>query len=446
MIESFVNLVKDAGIVGAGGAGFPTHVKVDAKARYVIINGAECEPLLRVDQQLMELYSQKLLEGLKLVMEHTYAEKGYVALKAKYKNAVSNIEQIIDNYDNTNIHILDNFYPAGDEQVLVYEVTGKIVPEGGIPLNVGVIVLNVETVLNIYDAYHKNQGVTEKYVTVTGEVKNCITAKVPIGITVEEAINLAGGATTGGYAVINGGPMMGKIVSPKDTITKTTKGLIVLSNDHPLIADITKKMSPMLREARTACMHCSLCTEVCPRNLIGHRLEPHKLIRQESYTAMGVSEEFIKSAFLCCECRLCEYACVMNLKPWQINSFLKEKMIKEGVRNTYTNTPEKSHPFREYRKFPVNRLIAKLGLTKYDKPAKITELDEEKKRFDKVCIALKQHIGATATPIVHIGDSVSKGQLIADIPEGKIGSKIHASISGIVNEVNNNTIIIIRSV
>mgnify|MGYP001004901746 CR=1 FL=1 len=446
MKESFVNLVKDAGIVGAGGAGFPTHIKVDAKAQYIIINGAECEPLLRVDQQLMELYPQKLLEGLKLVIEHTQAEKGYVALKSKYKNAVNNINQIIGDYNNISMYTLDNFYPAGDEQVLVYEVTKKIVPEGGIPLNVGVIVLNVETVLHIYEAYHKNEAVTEKYVTVTGEVKNYGTVKVPIGITIEETINSLGGASIDNYSIINGGPMMGKIVSPKDTVTKTTKGLIVLSRDHPLITDITKEMAPMLREARTACMHCSLCTEVCPRNLIGHRLEPHKLIRQESYTAIGSSEELIKSAFLCCECRLCQYACVMNLKPWQINSFLKAKMSKGGIRNSYNNTPERPHPFREYKKFPVTRLIAKLGLTKYDKPADIIELNEEKEEFNKVSIALKQHIGVPATPIVQVGDDVNKGQLIADIPESKIGSKIHASISGIVNEINNNTIIIVRSV
>lgn len=443
MKEAFVNLVKDAGIVGAGGAGFPTHIKVDANAQYIIINGAECEPLLRVDQQLMELYSKELLEGLKLVMENTHAEKGYIALKAKYKNAVNNINEIIDDYSNISIYNLDNFYPAGDEQVLVYDVTKKIVPEGGIPLNVGVIVLNVETILNIYQAYQTHVAVTDKYVTVTGEVVKNGTIKVPIGITIEEAINLMGGPSIDDYAIINGGPMMGKIVSLKDTITKTTKGLIVLSKEHPLIRDLTKEMTSMLKEARTACMHCSLCTEVCPRNLLGHRLEPNKLIRQESYTAIGRSEELIKSAFLCCECRLCQYACVMNLKPWQINSFLKIKMGKEGIRNNYNKMPERPHPFREYKKFPVTRLIAKLGLTKYDQPADIVELNEE---FNKVNISLKQHIGMPAIPIVQVGDVVEKGQLIADIQEGKMGSKIHASISGIVNEINNNTIIIVRRV
>lgn len=443
MGKNMLDLVKNAGIVGAGGAGFPTHVKIDSKAQYIIINGAECEPLLRVDQQLMASNSKQLLEGLKLIVEHTGAEKGFIALKEKYKLAVENISKNIGKYKDISLYTLENFYPAGDEQVLVYEVTKRIVPEGGIPLNVGVVVLNVETVLNIHDAYYKEKNVTDKYVTVTGEVKNQITVNVPIGITVKEAIDLAGGPTIDNYVVINGGPMMGKIIEMDSPITKTTKGLIVLPKDHPLIIDLGKEISQMLKESRTACMHCSLCTEVCPRNLIGHRLEPNKLIRLESYTSVQNDTLIPISAFLCCECRLCEYACVMNLQPWKVNSFLKGSMAKNGIRSNLNNVPEKVHPFRAYKKYPVHRLIYKLGLNKYDKSSPFIDTNKE---FYKVSIPLKQHIGVPAVVVVNVGDMVLKGDLIGDIPDSKMGSKIHASISGTITEISDNTILIERGI
>nr|WP_312577221.1 4Fe-4S dicluster domain-containing protein [Sedimentibacter sp.] len=443
MEKNMLDLVKNAGIVGAGGAGFPTHVKINSKAQYIIINGAECEPLLRVDQQLMASRSNELLEGLNLIMEHTGAEKGFIALKEKYKPAIENINSIIGKYKDISLYTLGNFYPAGDEQVLVYEVTKRIVPEGGIPLNVGVIVINVETVLNIYDAYYKEKPVTNKYVTVTGEVKNQVTLNVPIGITVREAINLAGGSATDDYVVINGGPMMGKVVDADSLITKTTKGLIVLPKNHSLVVDLDKDISQSLKESRTACMHCSLCTEVCPRNLLGHRLEPNKLIRLESYTSVRNETLIPMSAFLCCECRLCEYACVMNLQPWKVNSFLKGSMAKSGIRSNLNNVPKSAHPFRDYKKYPVHRLIYKLGLDKYDKSA---PLDDMSKEFNKVTIPLKQHIGVSSIAVVNVGDVVEKGDLIGDIPDSKMGSKVHASITGTITEINDNTIIIERGI
>ena len=193
MEKDLLSLIKKAGIVGAGGAGFPTHAKLNAKAEYVIINGAECEPLLRVDQQLMALHTKEILDALSLVVEHVGAKHGVVALKSKYKEAISSVQSIIGNYDKLQLFELENFYPAGDEQVLVYEVTGRIVPEGGIPLNVGAIVSNVETMLNIYNAYYYEKPVTDKYVTVTGAVNNTKTLKLPIGMSVKKAIELAGG-------------------------------------------------------------------------------------------------------------------------------------------------------------------------------------------------------------------------------------------------------------
>lgn len=440
MEKNLLDIVANSGIVGAGGAGFPTHVKLNAQAEYVIINGAECEPLLRVDQQLMAVETKKICDALALVKEQVGAKYAVIALKGHYHDAIDSFRKILSGYEGMSLHILGNFYPAGDEQIIVYEVTGRIVPEGGIPLKCGVIVSNVETMLNIYNAYFEDKPVTDSYVTITGEVRNRITVKLPLGITVKEALDLAGGVTVDGdYVVINGGPMMGKHVSPDSRITKTTKGLIVLPANHPLIMDVKQDVSKMLRRAKTACMHCALCTEVCPRHMIGHSIQPNKTIRYASYGSMCDSKTSPMIAFLCSECRLCQYACEMDLQPWKINHELKGIMAKNGIRNTLNNAPDKVDPAREYKKFPIAKLINKLGLKKYNLPAPLTEVKVD---FTSVTIPLGQHIGAPAVPCVNVGDSVAKGDVIAKPAEGKLGACIHASISGTIKEIANNNITI----
>jgi len=440
MSANLVELVQNAGIVGAGGAGFPTQVKLNCTVDTVVVNGAECEPLLRVDQQLMALEAVKMLTALQAVMDQTQAKEGIIGLKKKYTPAIEAIDKELIAFPKIRMHLLKNFYPAGDEQVLVYETLGRIVPEGGIPLNVGVIVLNVETLLNIYEGVFENKTVTEKYITVTGHVRNPVTVKVPIGISIEEVIEMSGGTELEDFVVINGGPMMGKVVeSLKDPVTKTTKGLIVLAKDHSLSRTFEKDMGIMLREARTACMHCSLCTEVCPRNLLGHRIEPDKLIRLASYGNTCDAGVNTTTAFLCCECRLCEYACVMNLQPWKLHSMLKVEMGAAGIRNPHNMVPESVHPFREYKRYPVNKLVKQLGLSDYDRKAPLCDTGVQ---FNKVKIQLRQHIGMPAVPSVKKGDIVEIGQVIASIPEGKLGSEIHSSIKGEIISIDNGEIII----
>lgn len=440
MEKDLLSLIKKAGIVGAGGAGFPTHAKLNAKAEYVIINGAECEPLLRVDQQLMALHTKEILDALNLVVEHVGATHGVVALKSKYKEAISSVQSIIGNYDKLQLHELENFYPAGDEQVLVYEVTGRIVPEGGIPLNVGAIVSNVETMLNIYNAYYYEKPVTDKYVTVTGEVNNTKTFKLPIGMTVREAIDLAGGTNLSDFVVINGGPMMGRIVDIDSTITKTTKGLIVLPKDHSLVKDLQKDVGVMLKDAKTSCMHCSHCSEVCPRGLIGHAIQPHKMMRIASYGSLCDNTISTVNAYLCCGCRLCEYACIMNLQPWKLNNLLKQTMKQNNIKNTCNNKPEKAHPFREFKRYPVSKLIRQLGLAQFDKKS---PLEDKIVPEDKVTILMSQHIGKPCEAVVNVGDTVEKGDLIGVVDDNSLGSNIHASINGVVKEVEANKVVIV---
>ncbi len=438
MQENLTALVERAGIVGAGGAGFPTHVKLNAKADTVIINGAECEPLLRVDQQLMAQQADRLLQALNMIVEQVGAGEGVVALKEHYHAAVAALQQELPRYPKLRVHQMGAFYPAGDEQVIVYEVTGRVVPEGGIPLNVGVVVTNVETALNVLEAT-EGRPVTEKYVTLTGAVRTPKTVKVPLGITVAEALALAGGPTVAEYRIVNGGPMMGQLVAPESAITKTTKGLIVVPAGHPLLNSLERPLGVSTRQAATACMQCSLCSEVCPRGLLGHRIQPHKLMRLAAYGSMCDPAQTPMNAYLCCGCRLCEYACVMGLQPWKLNSNLKGILGKQGIRNSLNNKPEHAAPFREFKRYPVHKLIHQLGLDAYDVDA---PMDGNTPAFGKVTLPLRQNVGAPAEPVVSVGDQVQKGDLIARIPEGKLGANLHASISGKVAAVDGGSITI----
>jgi len=439
-MSSLVESVKNAGVVGAGGAGFPTHVKIDAKVEYVIVNCAECEPLLRVDQQLAEAYPREIAAALERVVRETGAGKGIIAIKKKHKEAIRKLEAAIGGSARLELFLLDDFYPAGDEQVTVYEALKRIVPEGGIPFEVKTVVVNTETLLNIYRA-SSGKPVTEKYVTVTGAVRNPVTLKAPVGADIGLLIEAAGGTAVGEFAVIDGGPMMGKILAGnRGFVKKTTKGLIVLPSDHPLITAKNKSLDTMLRESRSACCQCVLCTEVCPRNLLGHRLHPHKLMRLTQYGTLADNSSSMQEAFLCCECGLCEIACIMGLQPWKLNQALKSKMGAAGVKNPYHSQPERAAPFREYRKFPVKRLIQRLGLGKYDVSAPLDESIRVK--IKEVTIEWKQHLGAPAEPVVSPGDKVANGQILGRIPDGRTGANVHSSINGTVVSVTKEAVTI----
>lgn len=436
MQDNLVDLVKKAGVVGAGGAGFPTHVKLAAKAEIVIINGAECEPLLRVDQQLMARRAEDLMKALDLLIDHLGAKEGVIALKEHYHDAVEALNKAKGSHPRIRIHLMGSFYPAGDEQVLVYEVTGKIVPEGGIPLNVGAVVTNVETALNVLGA-SDDHSVTDKYVTITGAVNTPKTVIVPIGTPIAEVIKMAGGATVPNFKIINGGPMMGQLNTIDQFVTKTTKGLILVPEGHPLLVSLERPVESSVKSAAIACMQCSLCTEVCPRSLIGHRLEPHKLMRLAGYGSLCDPKMTPMNAYLCVGCRLCEYACVMELQPWKLNANLKKILASEGIRNELKDKPECARPFRDHKRFPVSKLIKMLGLTDYDRPA---PMDDSLTQVKKVVIPLRQSAGVPSVACVAVGDEVNKGDLIAAVPEEKLGSNIHASISGKVTAVSETSI------
>lgn len=434
--------IKNAGVIGAGGAGFPTYAKLNAKAEYVLLNGAECEPLLRVDQQIMVVYAEEILRGLMLARECTGAEKAIVGIKGKHADVIEILERTIHalGYQGQmEIGILPDIYPAGDEQVLVYELTGRIVPETGIPIAVGCVVINAETALNVYNA-SKEIPVTRKFVTITGEVPRPVTVNVPVGTPLRIVMAMAGIADLDGLAVIDGGPMMGPLLAdPDGFVTKKTKGLVVLPADHGLIIRKSRQMTGAIRLNRSACEQCRMCTDLCPRHLLGHSTVPHKIIRAMAYRKEA--DESCTPALTCCQCNLCEYfSCPAGISPRMANTYYMGELREKGIRHQ-PKAEFHADRNRDFRKVASKRLIARLGLTRYDGPAPLTEEEIE---IPVVGIGLKDHVGAPAVPVVREGDAVRAGQCIAEPKEGALGVSIHSSIDGSVMQVLADKIIIRR--
>jgi len=438
MSKENIALIQQAGVVGAGGAGFPTYKKLDAKVDVVVVNGAECEPLLRVDQQLMDKEAGFLVESLTRVLEITGAARGIIALKEKYTAAVTALKRAVKETGIIHLKLLEDFYPAGDEQALLYEATGRIVPEGGLPLHAGAVVINVETLINVGYAL-QGKPVTEKYVTVAGAVKNPVTFRAPLGTSVRELLDKAG-PIPDKFKVVEGGPMMGSIVDNLDKpVTKTTKGLIVLPVNHSLLARKEVQWSHTLKRAKSVCCQCYKCTQICPRYLLGHRMEPHKVMRAVGQGVDGFTGDFTM-AFLCCQCGACEiYGCDMGLAPNRINAELKKKLQAGGVKNPYQNSPVQAVSDREMRKIPVKRLVSRLQLDAYNVPAPLSAQPFVPTR---ATLLLNQHVGTPAKPVVKKGDRVTCGQIIADAPEGTLSVPVHASINGRVVSVSDREIVI----
>lgn len=429
--------IFEAGVVGAGGAGFPAHIKAKSEVEFVLANGAECEPLVHKDVNFMLNFAPEIIEGLNLMIDSTGAKKGYFGVKTKNRRA---IEEVENNIENGNIEItnLGDFYPSGDEYELVYEATKRLMPPHGIPLDVGCVVNNVETLYNIKKA-EEGIPVTEKFVSISGLVKNPSSFFAPIGITFREILEHAGGITTSDYAIFVGGLLMGRLTFDLDeVVTKTTAALIVLPKDHYVVNRMNRDLHSMNRIGKSACDQCTYCTEFCPRYLLGYDVQPHKVMRSLVFTTSG-AELWNKFADLCCSCGLCSlYACPEDLYPREACDQSKVEMRSQGFK--YEQPKEvKVHPMKEGRRVPLKQLMKRLNVTDFDSE---TPYNDESPKTDKVKILTKQHVGAPGIPTVSEGASVKRGDLIAEPEEGKLGAKIHSSINGIIKEVTPEYILI----
>ena len=439
MSDGIAQAIREAGVVGAGGAGFPTHVKAESQVDTVVANGSECEPLLYSDQNLQEMHAREIIAGLETMMQATGATRGIVALKAVYEGAVAAYSGLLDSHPDISMVKLGSFYPSGDEHSLVYECTGRIVPEGGIPLNVGVVVDNVETLYNVQRSM-TGIPVTERMVTVTGDVWSPGVYRLPIGTAVRDAVALAGGATIEDPAYVDGGPMMGAVRFTLDgVIRKTTSGIIVAPADHPHLVRRTLQPNMELLRAVSMCCQCRACTDLCPRYQLGHALEPHKVMRAVISRNQDPPSQ-VTQAHICCLCGICEtIACPLGLSPRNVFAMMKKELAAKGVKNPHHRTPDAVRHAYPYTKIPKERALARCGMTRYYQHL---HFKEHSTQIGRVELLLSQHIGAASIPVVKEGQVVNKGDLVGAIPEGKLGAALHASISGRVTAVLPDRVVI----
>lgn len=448
-----LSAIRDAGVVGAGGAGFPTHVKLGNKVDTFIANGAECEPILESDKHVMERYADDIIAGLTRAMEQVGAERGIVAIKDKNAGAVASIKKAIAGDPRLSVALLGNYYPAGDEFILIRQITGRVVPPGGLPFMVGVSVNNVVTLKNIAAAID-GKPVTSRVVTVGGEVSRPVTVEVPVGTRVGDLIQYAGGASVQDFDVIVGGALMGPISTVDDCITKTIGGIIVLPTDHTVVR--LKRQPVRVTKLRAKmCCTCQECTILCPRNALGHPISPAKIMsyswhideivrRIEQNDLDPFTERMVFEAMLCCQCGICEqYACIFGLSPNKVFAIVKGAIARSGRKFDFSKMPAHEGAMFDYRKIPALTYSRKLGLERYLVHSDFEPLGSFMP--NEVLIPLRQHIGAPAVPVVKAGDRVKTGDVVGDIPEGKLGARIHASIDGRVAEVTGTAIRLSRS-
>lgn len=436
-INELKAIAKEFGIVGAGGAGFPAYAKMTDQADTVILNCVECEPLLKLHRQLLAAHREEILQMLEEVRVAFGAKEAVIGIKSEYTTTIRAVEEVLGEYPNIRICALKASYPMGDEVVLIYEATGRVIKPGGLPIDEHVVVYNVETMYNLYCAVHEKKPVTEKLVSIVGEVEHPLTIRLPLGATVKQAVALAGRITTDNPVYLMGGPMMGRLGEEHTLITKTTNAIIVLPKEHYLARRMEKNLDIERRRASSACCQCRACTELCSRHMLGHPIEPHLVMRAVGQQDLSDLRIYMNTAY-CSGCGICEnYACPQGLSPRSIIQQFKSGLRKAGVK------VEKLEPAsvewdRELKKLPVHRLAKRLGLAGYDVAAPFVE---EGAKVKRVSIPMSQHIGAPALPVVSKGERVVRGQQIGRPAEG-LSVGIHASIEGIVEKVSDKEILI----
>ncbi|MBI3753704.1 MAG: electron transport complex subunit RsxC [Deltaproteobacteria bacterium] len=297
--EALRNIIKEAGIVGMGGAAFPTHVKIsppkEKKIDAFILNGCECEPYLTSDHRLMVEEPEKVFWGMKALMKAVGVENGFIGIEENKPDAIEALEKVVSGSGGSGIKIvaLETKYPQGAEKMLIKAVVNRKVPVGKLPMDVGVVVNNVGTAFAVYEAMKYNKPLIERVVTVSGngiqEPKNLL---VRIGTSFEDVLNQCGGITKDGEReVLNGGPMMGISQTILDVpVVKGTSGITVIAG---------AEIKPNTYQP---CIRCASCVEVCPVNLMPYKIgDLGRLYRLDEFKTWG--------GLVCIECGCCSYTC-----------------------------------------------------------------------------------------------------------------------------------------
>ncbi len=434
-LEELKQKIETAGVIGAGGAGFPTHMKLVPGIDTVLVNASECEPLLYTDFAIMQRNMDQVTAGAQAVREALGAKQAVIAMKS-HTAAGLDFQDGEKLGESASVKILPDIYPVGDEIILIYQALGRIVPPGQLPSAVGVVVINVETAYNIFNSLH-DVPVTEKWLTIGGNVPQPMVVKVPINCNVAAVLKAAGVTVPAGHSVLDGGPAMGRIINPATAkITKKTKSLLILPDEIPAIAFKSITTERMLKRTSSACCQCSYCTDMCPRHLIGYPLQSHKTIRAVASAQLNHPDDLL-TASLCSGCGVCTLmACCQGIAPSVTMGEVKRNLGKNKLayRSSEPVTPD---PERDNRLVPVSRFKSRIGVAKFDKPARFAEDFSVKQGIFQ--LPLSQHVGKPSVPVVTAGDAVDAGQKIAKAAEG-ISAALHTPVSGKVLAVTDSYI------
>ncbi|MCL2440131.1 MAG: electron transport complex subunit RsxC [Treponema sp.] len=294
--EEILQIIREAGIVGLGGAGFPTHVKLspppDKKIDTVIVNGCECEPYLTTDNRIMIEESGRIVAGLKIILKVLQTARGIIAIEDNKPEAIEHLKEFCISIPDIKVAVVKTKYPQGCEKQLVDAITGREVPSGGIPIDVGCLVHNVDTVIAIHRAIIRGRPLMRKVVTLTGgAIRNPGNYKMRIGTLLSDLVEMTGGYKYNPAKIVVGGPMMGTAIFDTDVpIVKTTEGVIFLTEEEAFIPP------------EKNCIRCGSCVERCPSGLIPTELNAD-ILKEDG-------EAFVKHNGLdCIECGSCSYIC-----------------------------------------------------------------------------------------------------------------------------------------
>lgn len=314
--EDILKLIQEAGVVGMGGAGFPTHVKLAPKEPdkidFVIINCAECEPYLTSDYRRMMEEPEKLVEGLKIMLRLFDHARGILAVEDNKRDCIKLLRKLTKDEDRISVVALNTKYPQGSERHLIYAVTDRAINSSMLPADAGCIVNNVDTVVSVFHAVKEGKPVMYRIVTVTGDcIKAPCNYMVRIGTNYGELIDEAGGFKKEPEKIISGGPMMGfALFDVNVPATKTSSALLCLSKDEVLGAK------------QTACINCGRCVEVCPGRVVPSRLAV--------FADRGDKEAFEKfNGMECCECGCCSYICPARKQLTQSIKSMRRMILAE---------------------------------------------------------------------------------------------------------------------
>ncbi|SET10259.1 electron transport complex subunit RsxC [[Clostridium] polysaccharolyticum] len=294
--EDIRNLIKEAGIVGMGGAGFPTHIKLtpkeDSKIEYVIVNGAECEPYLTSDYRVMLEEPENVVQGLKVILKLFEHAQGIIAIEDNKPEAIKIMSQLVQNESKIQVKVLKTKYPQGAERQLIYATTKRKINSAMLPADAGCVVDNVDTVVAVKNAVCDSTPLIRRIVTVTGDaIKKPQNFKVPTGLNYAELVEEAGGFVSQPEKVVSGGPMMGMALFDLNVpVMKTSSALLCMTKDE------------VAANEPSACIRCGRCVEACPSKLIPQKmLECSERFDDEGFVALNGME--------CYECGSCTYVC-----------------------------------------------------------------------------------------------------------------------------------------